>query len=141
MPKCDAGQHAAARCALHEALLKEVRLDDIFDDVALVAERRRDRLDPNRTARIILGNAAQVAPVHSVEEALADEQTRARAMVVDVPHPVFGDLREVGCRIKIDGVTPHYGAAAPLGADTATLLDEIGIVPAEIERLRALGVV
>src|SRR4029077_9300916 len=78
MPKCDAGQHAAARCALHEALLKEVRLDDIFDDVALVAERRRDRLDPNRTARIILGNAAQVAPVHAVEAARIDIEPQER---------------------------------------------------------------
>ena len=77
----------------------------------------------------------------TVEEALADEQTRARAMVVDVPHPVFGDLREVGCPIKMDGVTPRYRAAAPLGADTATLLDEIGVTPGEIERLRTLGVV
>src|SRR5438034_1053572 len=30
-------QHAAARRALHEALLQQVRLDDLFDDVALGA--------------------------------------------------------------------------------------------------------
>jgi len=82
-----------------------------------------------------------VAPVHSVEEALADEQTVARQMVVDVPHPLFGTLREVGCPIKMSGVTPRHRPAAPLGSDTGTLLGEIGVAPAEVERLRARGVV
>ena len=107
--------------------------------VALLARTFRTRTTAEWLTR--LRGRVPVAPVHSVEEALAGEQTRARAMVVDVPHPVFGDLREVGCPIKMDGVTPRYRAAAPLGADTATLLDEVGILPAEIERLRALGVV
>src|SRR5439155_348117 len=75
-----------------------------------------------------------VAPVHSVEEALADEQTVARQMVVDVPHPLFGTLREVGCPIKMSGVTPRHRPAAPLGSDTGTLLGEIGVAPAEVER-------
>src|SRR5881296_154271 len=82
-----------------------------------------------------------VAPVHAVEEALADEQTAARQMVVDVPHPLFGTLREVGCPIKMSGVAPRYRPAAPLGSDTPTLLGEIGVAPAEVERLRARGVV
>jgi len=81
------------------------------------------------------------APVHAVEEALADEQTAARQMVVDVPHPLFGTLREVGCPIKMSGVAPRYRPAAPLGSDTPTLLGEIGVAPAEVERLRARGVV
>jgi len=81
------------------------------------------------------------APVHAVEEALADEQTVARQMVVDVPHPLFGTLREVGCPIKMSGVAPRYHPAAPLGSDTSTLLGEIGVAPSEVERLRARGVV
>ena len=58
-----------------------------------------------------------VAPVYTVAEALADEQVLAREMVVEVEHPVFGALREVGCPIKIDGVAPRYapGAAARRG--------------------------
>src|SRR5437764_376073 len=81
------------------------------------------------------------APGHPVEEALADEQTAARQMVVDVPHPLFGTLREVGCPIKMSGVAPRYRPAAPLGSDTPTLLGEVGVAPAEVERLRARGVV
>ena len=82
-----------------------------------------------------------VAPVYSVEEALADEQVLAREMVVEVTHPVFGRLREVGCPIKVDGVAPRYVPAASLGADTAALLAEVGVGPEELAALRARGVV
>src|SRR5580704_14173147 len=71
-------QQAAARRALHETLLQQVRLDDFFDDVALVAERCCDRLDPDRTAPIIFGNAAQVTPVHAVETAYVDIEPQQR---------------------------------------------------------------
>jgi crotonobetainyl-CoA:carnitine CoA-transferase CaiB-like acyl-CoA transferase len=82
-----------------------------------------------------------VAPVYTVEEALADEQVLARDMVIDVEHPVFGTLREVGCPIRIDALRPRYLPASPLGADTAALLGEIGVSPADVDALRARGVV
>ena len=82
-----------------------------------------------------------VAPVYTVEEALADEQVRAREMVVDVAHPLFGALRQVGCPIKMADVAPRYASAATLGADTAALLAEIGVGEEEVVDLRARGVV
>ena len=82
-----------------------------------------------------------IAPVYGVDEALADEQVLAREMVIAVDHPVFGRVREVGCPIKMDGVAPRYAPASPLGADTAALLAEIGVGPAELAALRARGVV
>ena len=82
-----------------------------------------------------------IAPVYAVEEALADEQVLAREMVIAVEHPRFGRLREVGCPIKVDWVAPRYAPAAPLGADTAAVLAEIGIGPGELEELRRRGAV
>jgi crotonobetainyl-CoA:carnitine CoA-transferase CaiB-like acyl-CoA transferase len=82
-----------------------------------------------------------VAPVYSVEEALEDEQVRARDMVVEVLHPRFGPLREVGCPIKIEGVVPRYRPASPLGADAEALFAEIGVGPGELVALRARRVV
>lgn len=88
-----------------------------------------------------LRGAVPVAPVYDVAEALTDEQVAAREMVVEMPHPVFGVLRALGCPIKVTGVTPRYAAGAALGADTAAILAEVGVDAAELERLRARGVV
>src|SRR5262245_55007389 len=82
-----------------------------------------------------------VAPVYTVPEALADEQVLAREMVVEVMHPVFGRLREVGCPIKMEGVTPRYAPASALGADTAAILAEVGVGSEDLAGLRARGVV
>ena len=67
MTKGDPGQHAAAWRALNKTLLDQVRLDDLLDDVALVAKRRSYRLDPDWAAGVVFGNAAQVTPIHAVE--------------------------------------------------------------------------
>ena len=82
-----------------------------------------------------------VAPVYRIDEALADEQVTAREMVVEVAHPRFGTLRQVGCPIKMAGVTPRYRPAAALGADTEAILEEIGLDAAARAALRARGVV
>ena len=82
-----------------------------------------------------------IAPVYDVPEALDDEQVRAREMVIELDHPVFGPIREVGCPIKIAGTTPRYEPAAPLGADTARLLAEIGISSDELAALRTRGAI
>ena len=44
------GQQAAARRALHEALLDQIGLDDVLDRVARLGQRGRDRLDADRPA-------------------------------------------------------------------------------------------
>ncbi len=82
------------------------------------------------------------APVHSVEEALRDEQVIAREMIVSYAHPQFGKLRVVGCPIKIEGVQPRYGPASALGADTADVLrDLLGLADAEIQALARAGAI
>src|SRR6266550_5722157 len=72
MPVGDLGQHAAARGALQEALLQQIGLDDLFEDVALIAERRRHRLDADSAAAVMLGDRAEVAAVHRIEAAMID---------------------------------------------------------------------
>jgi len=111
----------------------------------------RDALRPVLRAEFLRRSTAEwlerlrghvpIAPVYAVDEALADEQVLAREMVIEIPHPVFGPIRETGCPIKIAGVQPRYAPAAPLGADTASLLAEIGIGPDELAGLRARAVV
>jgi len=107
--------------------------------VPIVRDRFRERTTAEWLAR--LRGHVPVAPVYSVAEALADEQAIARDMIVDVPHPVFGTLRQVGSPIKIDGMRPDYRSASALGADTADLLAEVGVDAAELARLRAARIV
>jgi crotonobetainyl-CoA:carnitine CoA-transferase CaiB-like acyl-CoA transferase len=82
-----------------------------------------------------------VAPVYTVAEALADEQAAAREMVVEVEHPLFGALREIGCPIKVDDVKPSYRPGSTLGADTEAILAEVGVPAAALQALRTHGVV
>ena len=53
------GQHAPARRALDQALLDEIGLDHVLDHVARFRERRGQRLDADRPAAVVLGDAAR----------------------------------------------------------------------------------
>lgn len=82
------------------------------------------------------------APVCDVQQALRDEQVFAREMLVNVAHPVFGSLRQVGCPVKFEGVRPRYGRAPALGEHTEEVLRTLGgLSAAEVADLRAAGVV
>ena len=82
------------------------------------------------------------APVRSIAEALDDPTLAGRDMIVEVPHPVFGAIREVGCPIKISGATPPRRPASPLGGDTETILRSyLGCTAQEIADWRSQGVV
>jgi crotonobetainyl-CoA:carnitine CoA-transferase CaiB-like acyl-CoA transferase len=90
----------------------------------------------------ILRGHVPCAPVHTVEEALRDEQVVARDMVIAIDHPQLGALREVGCPIKVEGVEPRYTAGARLGADTDALLGTLlGLSSEQIDTLREHGAI
>jgi crotonobetainyl-CoA:carnitine CoA-transferase CaiB-like acyl-CoA transferase len=117
-----------ARLANRAALLGEI--EPIF------------RTRPTAEWIALLRGRVPCAPVNTVGEALAEEQVLHREMIVDVDHPRYGSLREVGCPIKIDDVTPRYAPAPPLGADTDAVLREwLGMSAADIEALRQQGAI
>src|SRR5438309_105305 len=55
-------EQASARGALDETFLDQKRLDDLLDGVARLRQRRRDGLDPDRPAAIVLRDVDQIAP-------------------------------------------------------------------------------
>ena len=62
-----------------------------------------------------------VAAVESLDQALASDLVRERAMVVDLPC-ADARLRAVGSPIKFSDSTPHYGAPPLLGEHSASVL-------------------
>jgi formyl-CoA transferase len=71
-----------------------------------------------------------------------DEQVLARGMVLDVPHPAEGTLKQIACPIQVPG-TEHPRLPGPqYGEHTAAVLREyLGMADEEIAALAARGVV
>ena len=79
-------------------------------------------------------------PVNDMEEALADPQVRARAMVVDVPVG-SGALPEIGNPLKMRGVGFDARPAPGFGEHTDSVLRDAGYDDAAIAELRASGAI
>src|SRR5262249_7860546 len=88
-----------------------------------------------------------LAPASTAREIVASEQLAARHFFVDLEHPGRGRLRLPGAFARstsadADGTAIAVRGPAPrLGEHTAAILSEIGVSAAELERLRAEGVV
>ena len=80
------------------------------------------------------------APVNTIAQALADEQVRARGMIVEVEHPEFGLLREVASPVRTAGSNSPPAPAPRLGQHTDEILS--GLLrydAARVASLRASG--
>jgi crotonobetainyl-CoA:carnitine CoA-transferase CaiB-like acyl-CoA transferase len=83
-----------------------------------------------------------LAPINTPREITASEQLAAREFFVDVENPGRGRLRYPGAFATATGTTIGIRRPAPrLGEHTAELLGELGLARADLERLRAEGVV
>ena len=83
------------------------------------------------------------APILGISAALAQPQSAARAMVVEAEHKTLGRIPIVNRPIKFAGSTqPTPAAPAVLGEHTDEILrDILGLPAAQIDRLRASGIV
>ena len=90
----------------------------------------------------ILKGQVPCGPIATIEEAMRDEQIRARDMVVAFEHPHFGTVRQIGCAIKVDDLELDYKAAPTVGADSDRILrDLLTMTDAEIGTLRQRGAI
>jgi formyl-CoA transferase len=122
---CDAAARMGNREALGEAIAAIIRTRTVSDWI--------ERL-----------NAAGVpcGPVYGMDEVFADPQVQSLRLARAIDHPRLGEIEVVGQPIELDGTEPDIAAAAPdLGADTDQVLAELGYGAAEIQDLRARGVV
>jgi crotonobetainyl-CoA:carnitine CoA-transferase CaiB-like acyl-CoA transferase len=81
-----------------------------------------------------------VAPVYDLEEVPHDPQVQARQMFVDVPHPQFGSVRQVGLSLKLSETPGAIRRLPPRrGEHTDEVLRSVGWDDERIAALRAAG--
>ena len=77
-------------------------------------------------------------PVNSVSQALSDEQTVARRMIVETEHPRFGTVRQVRSPVRVGVDEPEYRRAPQRSEDAYYVLSELlGYDSSRIEQLSA----
>ncbi|MDP6183445.1 MAG: CaiB/BaiF CoA-transferase family protein, partial [Gammaproteobacteria bacterium] len=92
-----------------------------------------DRLDENDVP---------VAPVYDLNEVVADPQVRHMTLFTDVEHATMGTNKALKPPFRLDGNPLERMSPPPmLGEHTASILDELGYAPGEVEGLRNSGVV
>jgi len=86
------------------------------------------------------GNQIPCSPVNTVHQALQDPQVIARESLLSVPHPHWGEVKQVNCPIRLTGWQTPTQHAPRLGAQTDAVLQELlGLSGAEIASYRAGG--
>src|SRR5213594_2992738 len=83
-----------------------------------------------------------VGKVYDPQEMVSDPQVNHRKMVVDVEHPKFGKVRQIGVAIKLSDTPGTIRSAAPMPNEhTEDVLKDLGLSAAEIADLRKKRVV
>jgi crotonobetainyl-CoA:carnitine CoA-transferase CaiB-like acyl-CoA transferase len=81
-------------------------------------------------------------PVNDMLQALADPQTIAREMVVEVDHSSLGRVKTIGLPIKFSQTPGKVRSGAPLyGEHTSAILGAYGFSADEIAALREEGAI
>jgi formyl-CoA transferase/CoA:oxalate CoA-transferase len=93
-------------------------------------------LDRLRAAGVTAG------PVQTVDQVVADPQTKASDMLVPTPRPDIPDLTTVALPVRLGGERPGPRRPPPrVGEHTVDVLGELGLGAVEMGELRAQGVV
>jgi crotonobetainyl-CoA:carnitine CoA-transferase CaiB-like acyl-CoA transferase len=82
-------------------------------------------------------------PINAIDAVFNDPQVKARAMKVDMPHPVSGSVSLVANPLRLSETPVTYRTAPPtLGAQTEEVLtQQLGMSAEDIDRLRTAGII
>ena len=82
------------------------------------------------------------APVNTVDQVLADAQSRSRPLMRTMRHPRLGEIPVIGMPVSFSGMDPAIRRHAPaLGEQTDEVLEEFGYSAEAIANLRRRGAV
>jgi crotonobetainyl-CoA:carnitine CoA-transferase CaiB-like acyl-CoA transferase len=82
-------------------------------------------------------------PINTIDEVFADPQVRARAMQLELPHPLAGKVPLIANPLRLSETPVAYRSAPPvLGADTRSVLEHrLGLSQPRIDELAAKGII
>ncbi|HKV59782.1 MAG TPA: CoA transferase, partial [Ktedonobacteraceae bacterium] len=81
-------------------------------------------------------------PVLTLDEVYQHPQVKARAMDMQVQHPVAGSIHAIGFPVKYSSTPGHMYRPAPvLGQHTFEMLESLGFSPEQCHQLEADGIV
>ncbi|MGW3955575.1 CaiB/BaiF CoA transferase family protein [Streptomyces sp. NPDC004752] len=139
--------HISLALELDEDLGKRPQFATLEQQFAARPELQRifaERIAGNTTAYWVKRLEEQdvlCAPVHSLEQTLADEQTAVNNMIVEMDHPVAGRIRALNAPIHLSaGPAAVHRVPPRLGQHGAEVLGELGYRPEQIALLREKGV-
>jgi len=76
------------------------------------------------------------SPINTVPEALNDEQTRARGLIVQIEHPAMGAAKSIANPIRFSNTPVSYRLPPPLlGEHTGEILQSLGYTAEEIRSM------
>jgi crotonobetainyl-CoA:carnitine CoA-transferase CaiB-like acyl-CoA transferase len=91
---------------------------------------------------LLLAKGVPAGPIYRMSEVMSDPQVAHRGMVVELDHPRAGRIRVNGVPVKLSATPGGIRRPPPLlGEHTEPILRELGLGAAEVDSLRAEGVV
>ena len=76
------------------------------------------------------------APINTVSEAVNDEQTRARSLIVQLEHPALGTAKSIANPIRFSNAPVSYRLPPPLlGEHTREILESLGYTAEEVKSM------
>jgi crotonobetainyl-CoA:carnitine CoA-transferase CaiB-like acyl-CoA transferase len=150
---------AANSNIIYERLVSVMEQPELLTDPRFATIRARGQADNMKAIDAIIGawtarhqsvdlerrlveQSIPCARIYSIADIYADPHFAARNMLVDVPHPQLGPVKQAGIVPKLSrtpGAIRHTGP--DIGADTERILRELGIDEARIEELKRNGTI
>lgn len=103
-------------------------------------ERRTSTMTTGEVVTVLEAAGVPCAPISDYGQVFGDQGLAARGFFWDAPHPVVGDVRQIGSPMRLSRTPAHRGDAGPcLGAHTRAALREAGYTDDEVDAAVASG--
>ena len=88
------------------------------------------------------GGGVPCGPINELSDVFSDPQVLARNMLLEIPHPTLGTIKQAGIPIKFSETAGSIDRHPPLlGEHTREILLQLGLPEGDIEGLREQGVI